>query len=136
MEDLERKFKKEFGKKAGERMFEGVRNAELRVTPGTVEIKGSKPAILALLSSLVANMAYETEGNFTREEVEYAIEVGLMPNEEKRKKASEKKEKFKKLIKENSLEDEEDEDEEFNIDEAIDELKGLLDQLKNIDKED
>ena len=111
MKDLEKKIRKKYGK-FGEGMIQGIVKAELRVTPENVQITGNKPAILSLVSSLINSLAYETEGNFTKEDIEYAVKLGFMSEEE---------------LKE---EEEESEGEELDIDNIVDKLKEMLDKLK------
>lgn len=69
MEELLKMFKKD------------CKEAEIRVTPHSTEIKGSTPAVMAMLSSLVHNLTCNVDG-ITREMVEFAIELGLRDAEE------------------------------------------------------
>lgn len=66
-----------------------------------IEIKGTKPNLMSALANLVSNMLEKT--NLSKEEISYAVKVGLMSDEELEKEKSrnteELKTKVEKLIK-------------------------------------
>ena len=66
-----------------------------------IEIKGTKPNLMSALANLVSNMLEKT--NLSKEEISYAVKVGLMSDEElekeKSRKTEELKTKVEKLIK-------------------------------------
>ena len=66
-----------------------------------IEIKGTKPNLMLALGSLVSNMLEKT--NLSKEEISYAVKVGLMSDEElekeKNRNTEELKTKVEKLIK-------------------------------------
>lgn len=66
-----------------------------------IEIKGTKPNLMSALANLVSNMLEKT--NLSKEEISYAVKVGLMSNEElekeKNRNTEELKTKVEKLIK-------------------------------------
>ena len=66
-----------------------------------IEIKGTKPNLMLALANLVSNMLEKT--NLSKEEISYAVKVGLMSDEELEKEKSrnteELKTKVEKLIK-------------------------------------
>mgnify|MGYP000646491266 FL=1 len=45
-----------------------------------IEIKGTKPNLMSALANLVSNMLEKT--NLSKEEISYAVKVGLMSDEE------------------------------------------------------
>lgn len=120
MKDLEKLFKK----------LNKERECKVLISQNGISIEGSDCAVLTCLAIFVDTL--EKEIGIDKDRIEHAIQVGMMSDEEMNKSATKKMEKFKKLIKE----DDSEEEKEFNLGEAIDELKGLLDELKNIDKED
>jgi hypothetical protein len=89
-----------------EKLSEG---AEIRVTPSSTAIKGSEPAVMAMLSSLIHNLAYKVDG-VTKEMVEYAVKLGLESDEE----IEAKKEVMKEEVK------------------SFDEISKILDKMKEI----
>jgi len=66
-----------------------------------IEIKGTKPKLMSALANLVSNMLEKT--NLSKEEISYAVKVGLMSDEElekeKNRNTEELKTKVEKLIK-------------------------------------
>lgn len=66
-----------------------------------IEIKGTKPNLMLALANLVSNMLEKT--NLSKEEISYAVKVGLMSDEELEKEKSQNTEELKtkveKLIK-------------------------------------
>lgn len=66
-----------------------------------IEIKGTKPNLMKALAYLVSNMLEKT--NLSKEEISYAVKVGLMSDEElekeKNRNTEELKTKVEKLIK-------------------------------------
>jgi hypothetical protein len=66
-----------------------------------IEIKGTKPNLMSALANLVSNMLEKT--NLSKEEISYAVKVGLMSDEElekeKNRNTEELKTKVEKLIK-------------------------------------
>ncbi len=66
-----------------------------------IEIKGTKPNLMSALADLVSNMLEKT--NLSKEEISYAVKLGLMSDEELKKEKSRKTEELKtkveKLIK-------------------------------------
>ena len=93
-----------------EKLSEG---AEIRVTPSSTEIKGSEPAVMAMLSSLIHNLAYKVDG-VTKEMVEFAVKLGLESDEEIEAKKEEMKEEMKEEVK------------------SFDEISKILDKMKEI----
>lgn len=99
---MEKSLKKSFVEKIKE-------GAEIRVTPSSTKIIGSEPAVMAMLSSLIHNLAYNVDG-VTKEKVEYAVKLGFESDEEIEAKKEEMKEEVK----------------------SFDEISKILDKMKEI----
>ena len=70
---------------------------------GKVTLEGSKPIIMAELSTLIYSLANDSE-SFTRADVEYAIEQALKPKEQINEEAKEARKQLEKDFKDGLLE--------------------------------